>query len=94
MLFRSELSADCAEHRVDITSDYEVLVRLDLIFAKAKLSYKLDCGEASLDTEGIVLRRARHPLLDQSKAVPIDLELGGAFDTLVITGPNTGGKTV
>ena len=90
----AELSADCAEHRVDITSDYEVLVRLDLIFAKAKLSYKLDCGEASLDTEGIVLRRARHPLLDQSKAVPIDLELGGSFDTLVITGPNTGGKTV
>ncbi len=90
----AELSADCAEHRVDITSDYEVLVRLDLIFAKAKLSYKLDCGEASLDAEGIVLRRARHPLLDQSKAVPIDLELGGAFDTLVITGPNTGGKTV
>ena len=90
----AELSADCAEHRVDITSDYEVLVRLDLIFAKAKLSYKLDCGEASLDTDGIVLRRARHPLLDQAKAVPIDLELGGAFDTLVITGPNTGGKTV
>ena len=90
----AELSADCAEHRVDITSDYEVLVRLDLIFAKAKLSYKLDCQEAELETEGIVLRRARHPLLDQAKAVPIDLELGGSFDTLVITGPNTGGKTV
>ena len=90
----AELSADCADHRVDITADYEVLVRLDLIFAKAKLAYKLNCGEASLETDGIVLRRARHPLLDQAKAVPIDVELGGSFDTLVITGPNTGGKTV
>ena len=71
-----------------------MLVRLDLIFAKAKLSYKLDCQEASLDTEGIVLRSARHPLLDQAKAVPISVELGDSFDTLVITGPNTGGKTV
>ena len=90
----AELSADCAEHRSDIDSDYEILVRLDLIFAKAKLSYQLDCQEASLEEKGIVLRRARHPLLDQSKAVPIDVELGDSFDTLVITGPNTGGKTV
>ena len=90
----AEFSVDCAEHREDITSDYEVLVRLDLIFAKAKLSYKLDCQAASLETEGIVLRHARHPLLDQAKAVPIDVELGADFDTLVITGPNTGGKTV
>ena len=90
----AELSADCAEHRDDIDSDYDCLVKLDLIFAKAKLSYKLDAQPASLDTEGIVLRRARHPLLDPAKAVPIDVELGDAFDTLVITGPNTGGKTV
>lgn len=90
----AELSADCAEHRMDIDSDYDILVRLDLIFAKAKLSYKLDCQEASLETEGIVLRRARHPLLDQAKAVPISVDLGESFDTLVITGPNTGGKTV
>ena len=90
----AELSADCAEHRGDIDSDFDLLVRLDLIFAKAKLSYKLDCQEASLEGEGIVLRRARHPLLDQAKAVPIDVELGDSFDTLVITGPNTGGKTV
>lgn len=90
----AELSADCAEHRDDISSDFEVLVRLDLIFAKAKLSYKLNCQSASMDGKGIFLRRARHPLLDQAKAVPISLELGESFDTLVITGPNTGGKTV
>ena len=90
----AELSADCAEHREEIDSDFLLLVRLDLIFAKAKLSYKLDCQEASMEGEGIVLRRARHPLLDQAKAVPIDVELGENFDTLVITGPNTGGKTV
>lgn len=90
----AELSADCAEHRDGINTDYEILVQLDLIFAKAKLSYKLNCEEAGMDGKGIVLRRARHPLLDQSKAVPIDVELGDSFNTLVITGPNTGGKTV
>lgn len=90
----AELSAECAEHRDDISSDYGLIVRLDVIFAKAKLSYNLNCQEASLEGRGIILRRARHPLLDQSKAVPIDLELGEEFDTLVITGPNTGGKTV
>ena len=91
----AELSADCADHRDDIETDFDILVRLDLIFAKARLSYKLDCQQPGLDEQrGIVLRRARHPLLDQSRAVPIGLELGSEFDTLVITGPNTGGKTV
>ena len=90
----AELSADCAEHRDDISADFEILVRLDQIFAKAKLSYKLNCQSAAGEAGGIVLRRARHPLLDQAKAVPISLELGDSFDTLVITGPNTGGKTV
>lgn len=90
----AELSADCAEHRDDISADFESLVRLDLIFAKAKLSYKLNCQSAACEAGGIVLRRARHPLLDQARAVPISLELGASFDTLVITGPNTGGKTV
>ena len=91
----AELSADCADHRDDIETDFDILVRLDLIFAKARLSYKLDCQQPGLDEQrGIVLRRARHPLLDQSRAVPISLELGSEFDTLVITGPNTGGKTV
>lgn len=91
----AELSADCAEHKDDIETDFTLLVRLDIIFAKAKLSYKLDCQQPGIDDErGIVLRRARHPLLERDKAVPISLELGSAFDTLVITGPNTGGKTV
>lgn len=91
----AQLSADCAEHRADIESDFDIILRLDLIFAKAKLSYRLDCQSAAMDEErGIVLRRARHPLLEQATAVPIDLELGSSFDTLVITGPNTGGKTV
>lgn len=90
----AEFSADCAEHRGDIESDFMLLVRLDFIFAKAKLSYKLNCMPAVISEKGITLRRARHPLLDQSKAVPIDVELGENFDTLVITGPNTGGKTV
>ena len=90
----AELSADCASHREDIEEDFLLLTRLDFIFAKAKLSYKLNCMPAELSDRAIVLRRARHPLLDQAKAVPIDLELGDSFDTLVITGPNTGGKTV
>ncbi|MBQ5349889.1 MAG: endonuclease MutS2, partial [Oscillospiraceae bacterium] len=90
----AELSADCAAHRSDIDSDYSLLVHLDVIFARAKLSLKLDCAEPELSEEGIRLRRARHPLLDRGKAVPIDVSLGEDFDTLVITGPNTGGKTV
>ena len=89
-----ELSADCADRAEDISSDYLLLVRLDLIFAKAKLSYRLDCTEPTLTEKSVILRRARHPLLDRATAVPIDLELGGDFDTLIITGPNTGGKTV
>lgn len=90
----AELSADCAQHRLDIEEDYFMLVRLDVIFAKAKLSFALNCTEAASEGEKIVLRRARHPLLNRDTAVPIDIELGNSFDTLVITGPNTGGKTV
>ena len=90
----AELSADCASYRETIDADYAVLVNLDVIFAKAKLSFKLDAGEPELSERGIRLRRARHPLLEKGKAVPIDVELGEDYDTLVITGPNTGGKTV
>lgn len=90
----AELSADCAEHAEDISRDFGILVQLDLIFAKAKLSYALDAVEPELSEREIRLRRARHPLLPRDTAVPIDLALGGDYDTLVITGPNTGGKTV
>ncbi len=90
----AELSADCALHAEDIASDYSYLITLDGIFARAKLSYKLNGIEPELREKGIVLRRARHPLLPKDKAVPISLELGEDFDTLIITGPNTGGKTV
>ncbi len=90
----AELSAECAEHADDFSEDCVLLVRLDLIFAKARLSYKMDAAAAEVSERSINLRRARHPLLDPAKAVPIDLNLGEDFDTLVITGPNTGGKTV
>lgn len=90
----AELSADCAEHANDISSDYNLLIQLDLIFAKAKLSYAMNAIEPELRETGIVFRRARHPLLPKDTAVPVDLELGDSFDTLIITGPNTGGKTV
>lgn len=90
----AELSAECAAHREDISSDFDVLVRLDLIFAKAKLAYQLDAVAPALTDKQLLLHRARHPLLPKDTAVPIDVALGGEFDTLVITGPNTGGKTV
>ena len=90
-----ELSAMAADSHNDILSDYDILVRLDLIFARGQLSYRMDASRPEIRRDGgVYLRRARHPLLDSGKAVPIDVELGRGFDTLVITGPNTGGKTV
>ena len=87
----AELSADSAAHREDIQWDYDTLVHLDLIFARGQLSYKMDGIRPEVRRDGAIhLRRARHPLLDAKKAVPIDIELGDTFDTLVITGPNTG----
>ena len=89
------LSQEAAGLSEDIRWDYDILVHLDLIFARGHLSYKMGGMSPVIDTEGkTILRRARHPLLDKKAAVPIDVELGGSFDTLVITGPNTGGKTV
>ena len=91
----AELSAEAAAHREDIQWDYDTLVHLDLIFARGQLSYKMDAIRPEIRRDGAIhLRKARHPLLDAKKAVPIDIELGDTFDTLVITGPNTGGKTV
>ena len=91
----AELSAEAAAHREDIQWDYDTLVHLDLIFARGQLSYRMNGVRPEIRRDGAIhLRKARHPLLDPKKAVPIDLELGESFDTLVITGPNTGGKTV
>ncbi len=89
-----ELSAECAAHKEDIAQDYDLLILIDCIFARARLSDKLRCTEPKLAKQGLTLRKARHPLLDPKKAVANDLYLGENFDTLVITGPNTGGKTV
>ncbi len=89
------LSGECAAQMMNILYDYDILVHLDVIFARGQLSYRMNAAKPILARRGgIVLRRARHPLLDQAKAVPISLELGNSYDTLVITGPNTGGKTV
>ena len=89
------LSGECAAQMMNILYDYDILVHLDVIFARGQLSYRMNAAKPILARKGgIVLRRARHPLLDQAKAVPISLELGNSYDTLVITGPNTGGKTV
>ncbi len=89
------LSAACASEQEMIRQNYSLLVELDAIFARGKLSYRLNCCAPRLENNGgFRFWKARHPLLDPKKAVPIDLELGERFDTLVITGPNTGGKTV
>ena len=90
----AELSAEAASFREDINLDYELLIRLDVIFARAKLSNKMHAMAPGLSIKGLNLRRARHPLLPPKTAVANDLSLGETFDTLVITGPNTGGKTV
>ena len=89
------LSGECAAQRENILYDYDLLVQLDTIFARAQLSYAMDAGRPLVRKRGgIDLKRARHPLLDPAKAVPVTVSLGGVYDTLVITGPNTGGKTV
>ena len=91
----AELSAEAAAHREDIDLNVKMLVRLDVIFAKAKLAYRMRAWEPLMNDQGIVeLRNARHPLIDPKKAVPISVRLGKDFDTMIITGPNTGGKTV
>ena len=91
----SELSAEAAAHREDMTDNIRILTKLDLIFAKAKLAYRMKAWEPEMNDEGKVeLRKARHPLIDPEKVVPITLRLGTDFDSMIITGPNTGGKTV
>ena len=91
----AELSAEAAAHRNDITSNFEILVTLDVIFAKARLAYQMKAWAPEMNNEGVVeLRNARHPLIDPQKVVPVSMRLGTDFDTMIITGPNTGGKTV
>ena len=90
----AELSAECANFRESIDLNFAVLTELDFIFAKAKLSYAMDADEPEISEHELNLKRARHPLLPKGSAVPIDVRLGAEYDTLVITGPNTGGKTV
>ena len=91
----AELSAECASFRESILQSMEMLVTLDAVFARAKLSHKMNAMQPELRTNASVeLIRARHPLIDPKKVVPITVRLGTDFDTLIITGPNTGGKTV
>ncbi len=91
----AELSVSAGEYADTIKQNFESVVELNLIFAKAQLAYKMKASVPILNTEGIIeLKKARHPLLDPKKVVATDINLGDTFDTLVITGPNTGGKTV
>jgi len=91
----SELSAEVAEHFHDLLNNQELLVKLDFIFAKGKLAVKQNATKPTINTDGYInMKSARHPLIDVEKVVPVDISLGRVYDTLVITGPNTGGKTV
>ena len=91
----AEMSAEAAAHREDINTNVRILVDLDVIFARAKLAYHMRAWAPEMNDKGIVdLRKARHPLLDPQTAVPITVRLGTDFDSMIITGPNTGGKTV
>lgn len=90
-----ELSLLCADFSDNIIASYDSLIKLDLIFAKAKLAYKTASIVPKINTRGYVyLKKARHPLINKRVVVPITMTLGGEYDSLIITGPNTGGKTV
>lgn len=90
-----DLSSQAALHTSELAADQKIMTTLDFIFAKAKLAMEQNATEPIFNTDHHVqIRKGRHPLLDKKKAVPIDVQLGKDFDLLVITGPNTGGKTV
>ena len=90
-----DLSSQAAVHSSELAADQKIMTTLDFIFAKAKLAMEQNATEPIFNTEHYIqIRKGRHPLLDKKKAVPIDVRLGKDFDLLVITGPNTGGKTV
>lgn len=91
----SELSAMCADFSDSIKLSYDAFIKLDLIFAKAKLAYKTAAVVPKINDRGYVyLKRARHPLISSKTVVPITVTIGGEYNSLIITGPNTGGKTV
>ena len=90
-----ELSAFVAAQSEEIALNYDLIVGIDFVFAKARLAYAMDAVQPEISERGEVeLLRARHPLIDKSKVVPIDIHLGRGVDTMIVTGPNTGGKTV
>ena len=91
----AELSAELGAYADQTIRSYELLTELNVIFAKAHLAYKMKASMPVMNNEGrIMLKKARHPLIASDRVVPTDMELGRTFDTLVVTGPNTGGKTV
>lgn len=91
----ASLSAAAAEYTDILISDFTILTELDFIFAKGQLSKHYHCSRPVMNTEHrINIKKGRHPLIDQNKVVPIDIYLGDSFNLLIITGPNTGGKTV
>ncbi len=91
----AELSAQAGAHTEELADDLKIMTLLDFIFAKAELAMDMNATEPVFnDDRSINIRKGRHPLLDKKKVVPIDIHLGRDFDLLVITGPNTGGKTV
>ncbi|MDD4494750.1 MAG: endonuclease MutS2 [Eubacteriales bacterium] len=91
----SELTSAVVEDIAGLKTDMELLARIDFTFAKAKLSINMKCSKPVLNSEGrIVIKKGRHPLLDKNKVVPIDFWIGTDFKSLIVTGPNTGGKTV
>lgn len=91
----AELSARASEHCVEIAENQKLMTLLDFIFAKAAMAMDLNATRPLFNEDHYIrIRQGRHPLLDRKKVVPIDVELGEKFDLLIITGPNTGGKTV
>lgn len=91
----AELSAEAGSFADSIIYSYQALCELDLVFAKAKLAYKMKASMPEINKDGhTFLKRARHPLINYKSVVPVTVELGKEYDTLIITGPNTGGKTV
>lgn len=90
-----ELCRECGEYSEVLCENYKICTELNLYFAKANLAAKLNCSKPEITDDGAIeLKKARHPLIDKNKAVPINISLGEDFRTLIITGPNTGGKTV